>query len=143
MRSSKKTKIMVFGTFDVLHRGHLDFFKQARKLSQNPYLIVSVARDINVKRIKRHRPKNTERKRLAVIGSLTLVNKAVLGDVRNHLPHILKEKPRIIALGYDQKRYIKNLKTDLTNKGLNVKIIRLKAFKPNIYKSSKIKNENN
>ena len=47
-----KTRIMVFGTFDGIHRGHLHFFKQARGLVKNPYLIVSVARDVNVKRIK-------------------------------------------------------------------------------------------
>ena len=41
---------MVFGTFDILHQGHLDFFKQARKLVANPFLVVSVARDVNVKK---------------------------------------------------------------------------------------------
>ena len=47
-----KVKIMAFGTFDILHAGHLNFFKQARKLSKYPFLIVSVARDVNVKKIK-------------------------------------------------------------------------------------------
>jgi cytidyltransferase-like protein len=47
-----KTIVMVFGTFDFLHKGHLNFFKQARSLAKNPYLIASVARDYNVKRIK-------------------------------------------------------------------------------------------
>ena len=28
---------MVFGTFDFLHKGHLNFFKQARKLSAHPF----------------------------------------------------------------------------------------------------------
>ena len=45
-------KIMVFGTFDGVHKGHINFFKQARVLSKNPYLIVSIARDKNVKKIK-------------------------------------------------------------------------------------------
>ena len=49
----KKIRIMVFGTFDGLHEGHLDFFKQARQLSKNPFLIVSIARDKNVKIIKK------------------------------------------------------------------------------------------
>jgi len=129
---------MVFGTFDVLHKGHLSFFKQARELSKNPYLIVSVARDVNVKKIKGHKPKNSERKRLAVVKSSRYVNKVVLGGLKDHIAHIIQQKPEIIALGYDQKAYTKHLGRDLTKKGLNVKIKRLKAFKPSIYKSSKI-----
>ena len=48
---SKKTvekRIMVFGTFDGLHKGHLNFFKQAKNFAENSFLIVSVARDKNV-----------------------------------------------------------------------------------------------
>lgn len=130
---------MVFGTFDVLHPGHLNFFKQARALSKKPYLIVSVARDINVKKIKGHKPINGEKKRLLGVKSLKYINKAVLGGIRHHLSHIVKEKPHIIALGYDQTAYTQRLKKDLTKRGLNVKIKRLKAYKPSVFKSSKIK----
>jgi cytidyltransferase-like protein len=38
-----RKKIMVFGTFDGLHEGHLVFLKQARKLTEKPFLIVSIA----------------------------------------------------------------------------------------------------
>lgn len=129
---------MVFGTFDILHKGHLNFFKQARRLSKNPFLIVSIARDVNVKKIKGHKPKNNERKRLAAVKLSKYADRAVLGGIKNYITHIIKQKPGIIALGYDQKAYTKNLKRDLTKRGLNVKIKRLKAFKPTIYKSSKI-----
>ncbi len=138
MLHNSKTRIMVFGTFDILHKGHLNFFKQARGLSNNPFLIVSVARDRNVKKIKGHKPANSEQTRLKFVALSDLVNKAVLGGVKNHLPHILKAKPSIIALGYDQTVYVKNLKQDLTKAGLNVKVKRLKAFKPHLYKSSKL-----
>jgi FAD synthetase len=127
---------MVFGTFDVLHKGHLNFFKQARSLSQNSYLIVSVARDINAKRIKGGRPRSTEKQRLAVIKKCPLVDKVVLGGLKSHIPHIAKEAPDIIALGYDQRAYVENLKNLLKKAGLKVKVARLKAFYPKIYKSS-------
>ena len=120
----KKTKIMVFGTFDGLHKGHLNFLKQARKLARNPSLIVSVARDKNVKRIKGKLPAKNEKKRAILIkklsGSSKLVEKVVLSGVKNHVPHIIREHPDIIALGYDQKAYVQNLKKDLKNKGLVV-----------------------
>ena len=127
-----KTRIMVFGTFDRLHKGHLSFFRQARSLSKSPYLIVSVARDINVKKIKGKFPKNSERKRLDTIKKSKLVDKVVLGQKSGYLTHIKKQRPEIIALGYDQKAYTKDL-----NK-LGIKIVRLKPFKHHIYKSSLI-----
>lgn len=142
MQRSQATKIMVFGTFDFLHKGHLSFLKQARKLSVNPFLIVSVARDINVKKIKGKKPRNNEKQRLAAVKKCALADKAVLGAVRNYLAHILKEHPQIIALGYDQKAYVENLKGLLNNNGLKVKITRLKAFYPKIYKSSLVVEEN-
>jgi FAD synthetase len=134
-----KTKIMVFGTFDILHKGHLNFFKQARKLSKNPFLIVSVARDLNVKKIKGQKPLHNLRQRLTAVKKCHGVNMAVLGGIKNHLTHILKLKPQIIALGYDQKAYVNNLAKDLLQKGLKVKVLRLKAYKPHVYKSSLIK----
>jgi cytidyltransferase-like protein len=132
---------MVFGTFDVLHRGHLNFFRQARKLAARPYLIVSVARDINVKKIKGKRPAFKEKQRLAAIKKCRLVDKALLGGLKNHIPHILKEGPQIIALGYDQRAYVKHLKDLLRQNGLKVGTVRLKAFKPKIYKSSLFKGQ--
>ncbi len=136
MKKNVKTKIIVFGTFDVLHKGHLNFFKQARSLSSKPYLIVSVARDVNVKRIKGFKPKHNEKKRFKKVKKCPLVDKVVLGDKTSHLPHILKEKPAIIALGYDQIEYTGNLGNNLAKRGQKVKIRRLKPYKPKIFKSS-------
>ncbi len=132
------TRIMVFGTFEVLHKGHLNFFKQARALAKNPFLIVSVARDVNVKKIKGRLPQNREKIRFSAVKACPLVNKAVLGGVNSYLPHILKEKPQIIALGYDQTAYVGSLKSNLKEKGLIVKIFRLKPYKKTVYKSSLI-----
>ncbi|MBP6884034.1 MAG: adenylyltransferase/cytidyltransferase family protein [Candidatus Pacebacteria bacterium] len=129
-------KIMVFGTFDGLHPGHLNFFKQAKKLAQNHLLIVSIARDINVKKIKGRFPILNEKKRLMLLKKCILVNKVVLSGTKNYLPHVIKEKPDIIALGYDQRAYVTNLKKDLKNKGLLVKIVRLKPYKEKVFKNS-------
>ena len=129
-------KIMVFGVFDELHPGHLNFFRQARALARRPCLVVSVARDRNVIRLKGRRPNLGEKKRMGLLKKCKLADKVVLSGEKNHLSHILKVKPEIIALGYDQKAYVRNLKKDLKNKGLLVKLIRLKPYKEKIYKSS-------
>ena len=135
----KKTKIMVFGTFDGLHEGHLNFFKQAKKFMKNSFLIVSIARDKNVIRIKRKKPKFSEKQRFNLIKKIKFIDKVILGGKVKYLLHILKEKPDIIALGYDQKNYVQELKRDLKSKGIFIKIVRLKPYKEKIYKNHLIK----
>ena len=130
---------MVFGTFDGLHKGHLDFFKQARNLHQFPFLVVSIARDKNVFKIKGKYPDKNEKERMTLVKKCKLVGKAVLSGIKNHLPHIAKMRPDIIALGYDQRAYVRNLKKDLKNKGILVKIVRLKPYQKKIYKNHLLK----
>ncbi len=130
---------MVFGAFDVLHKGHRNFFQQARKLAKRPFLIVSVARGANVKKIKGFRPFYSEKQRLAEVKKCKLVDKAVLGAKKDYIAQILKVKPSIIALGHDQAAYTKNLKQRLESRGLKIKIVRLKAFKRSVYRSSMAK----
>ena len=90
---------MVFGTFDVLHPGHLNYFKQALKFGD--FLIVVVARDKNVLKLKGKKPKNNEKIRLKRIKKM--VDKAVLGYVSDRFKIVEKEKPAVICFGYDQK----------------------------------------
>ncbi|MEK7080955.1 MAG: adenylyltransferase/cytidyltransferase family protein [Patescibacteria group bacterium] len=135
----KKIKIMVFGTFDGLHKGHINFFKQAKNFTRNSFLIVSIARDKNVIKIKRRKPKLSENERLVLVKNSKFADKVVLGGQVKYLPHILKEKPDVIALGYDQVAYVRNLKKDLKNKGILVKIVRLKPYGERIYKNHLLK----
>jgi FAD synthetase len=141
----KRVKIMAFGTFDGLHQGHLNFFKQAKNLARNSFLIVSIARDKNVIKIKKEKPRFSEKERLLLIKKSKLADKVVLAGKAKYLPHILKEKPDIIALGYDQKAYVQNLKKDLKNlpvqtgKNILIKIIRLKPYQEKIYKNHLLK----
>ncbi len=134
-------RIMVFGTFDGLHKGHLNFFKQAKNFIKNSFLIVSIARDKNVLKIKGHKPEFKEIERRDLVKKCKLVNKVILASKTKYLSHILKESPDIIALGYDQKAYVQNLKKDLKNlskragKNIFIKIIRLKPYKEKIYKN--------
>ncbi len=123
-------KILIFGSFDGLHKGHLNLFKQTRK--HGDILIAVIARDKTIKQIKGKNPRYTEKIRLKNIKKY--VDKALLGNKTNKYAIIKKIKPDIICLGYDQNSYTKDLK-----KHFKKKIIRLKPYKPSIYKSSKIK----
>lgn len=133
------TRIMVFGTFDMVHEGHVDFFRQARALAPKPYLIVSVARDPIVTRIKGEKPRRSESERCALLRRNTLVDEVILGQEDGYIEHIEAAHPDVIALGYDQAgEFVDRLERDLTNAGLKVKVVRLKPFRPETYKTSKL-----
>ena len=130
---------MVFGTFDMIHEGHEHFFAQARALSEEPHLIVSIARDDVVERIKGARPRRSEQERQALVAGHPLVDEALLGDTEGYMEHIAQTRPDIIALGYDQKgEYVENLEEGLRKAGLSVTVVRLTAFDPGTYKTTKL-----
>ncbi len=132
----------MFGTFDMVHPGHEHLFKQARALAKKgteAFLIVSIARDKNVLRIKGQLPRLNEKKRLSQVAAVPEVDKAVLGALGNHIPPIIRLKPDVIALGYDQKAYISGLRSALKAAGINPKIVRLKPYKPHLYKTHLLK----
>ncbi|MBV9159905.1 MAG: adenylyltransferase/cytidyltransferase family protein [Candidatus Kaiserbacteria bacterium] len=132
-------RIMVFGTFDMLHEGHLDFFRQARALVPVPRLIVSVARDSAVARVKGGAPRRRELERLALVEACDLVDEATLGDEEGYMAHIKLFEPDVIALGYDQRgEYVDHLEGDLGSAGLETKVVRLKPYHPEIYKTSRL-----
>jgi FAD synthetase len=139
MLHNSKVRIMVFGTFDILHKGHLNFLKQARAFSRKPYLIVSVAKSRNVRQIKGNWPLFSEKMRMINLKKIPLIDRVVLGATKDYIAHICKEKPDIIALGYDQRAYTKDLKKMLNLKGLFPKIVRLKPYRPEKYKTSLLK----
>jgi len=126
---------MAFGTFDILHPGHINFLKQAKKYGN---LIVVIARDKTVKEVKGKLSKYGEKERLKAILSLNLTHKVILGSLKDKYAAIKKYKPDVISLGYDQKHFTEQLEIKLKELNLKTKIVRLKSYKPEIYKSSKL-----
>lgn len=127
----------MFGTFDILHPGHVYFLKKARSYGDS--LVVIVARDANVKKVKGLLPKNKEQKRLKQLREISFVNKAVLGDEKDMYAVIKKIKPNVICLGYDQKVFTELLEKRLRSFKLRTKVVRLKAYQPGVFKSSKLR----
>jgi len=125
------TRVVCAGTFDHLHLGHVDFLRQAKVLGDK--LIVIVARDKNVKRIKNIIPEHDENQRKENVEKTGIADKVVLGLNEKDIFIILEKlKPDIIALGYDQRVNEESISKRLPN----CKVIRLKPFKPEKYKSS-------
>ncbi|MDP2671848.1 MAG: adenylyltransferase/cytidyltransferase family protein [bacterium] len=134
-------KVVIFGTFDVFHPGHASFLKQAKKLGDS--LLVVVARDFHVQRVKNKLPLNSEKSRAQKIRRFKLADQVILGSKTHNFYRTLRShKIDILALGYDQKPTVAELKRDLRRHRLGeVKIVRLRGLKPEIYKTSKLQKE--
>lgn len=136
----QKKTAMAFGSFDVLHPGHIKYLRGASKYGD---LTVVVARDDSIRRLKGRSPLVDQKSRVEIIGSLRFVHRAVLGErIRgwNDIYNIvLKLRPDFLVFGYDQKVDMKYLKGFLLEHGLRCRIIKLGAYKATKYKSSKLK----
>ena len=124
---------MVFGTFDILHPGHLHMLKEAKE--HGDFLVVIIARDQTVSTLKGKKPQHDEVARVKNLEALNIADEVRLGSLGDKYKVIREEKPDIIALGYDQKFFTEQLTTII---GKETPVIRLAAYMPEIYKSSKL-----
>ena len=130
------TKVMCFGTFDLLHLGHLNYFKQAKELGT--HLTVVIARD-QTKINQKKETIFTEDERLELIQSLKIANEAVLGNKDNHIKIIQEKNPDVLCLGYDHPITEDALKKKLNKLNLYPQIKRAKPYQTDNHKSSKLK----
>jgi len=129
---------MAFGTFDNFHPGHQSYLLQANQLGEE--MVVVVARDANVFRLKGRQPLENEKLRLqkvqAAVKDININSQAVLGSLSQQFSFLQKYQPDVVALGYDQKVDIDKLKNEIKKAGLTCSLRRLKAYQPSRYKSS-------
>jgi|SRR3989344_5133177 len=130
------TKVLVFGTFDGLHEGHISFLKQAKKYGDE--LIVVVARDKTVKKLKDHPPNFSEKERLGIVKKSKLAEKVILGGLADPYQIIKKIKPDVICLGYDQKYFTEDLPEELKKMKIRTRVYTMKPHQPKKYHSSLI-----
>jgi len=129
-------KVIVCGTFDILHKGHLDFFKQAK--AHGDFLAVVVGRDANVEKLKGKKPINNEHQRLLEVYNAEGVDLALLGDKEDPYKVLEEQKPDVIGIGYDQNSYVEGLEDELEKRGIKAEIVKLNSYMPEKYKSSKL-----
>ena len=93
--------VFVNGTFDVLHRGHIELLKMAR--AQGDRLIVAIDSDSRVKDKKgMTRPFNNQNDRLFMIESIRYVDEAHIFDSDEALAALTKRfSPDIMMVGSD------------------------------------------
>jgi cytidyltransferase-like protein len=129
-------KVLCFGTFDILHRGHEEFLRDAR--AQGDFLIVIVISDNLVYENKKRFPRNNQKTRAINLRKLRLADRiiAVSDNKENNLKLIKKINPDIIVLGYDQEsNFIKELEKSLKKDGLKLKYYKSEKFAEGIHSS--------
>jgi FAD synthetase len=130
--------VLVAGTFDFLHPGHLHFLAQAKEHGDR--LVAVVARDANVEKFKGRLPYFGERERLELVGALRIVDKAVLGNPGDLFEVLSQERPDVVVLGYDQWAMESEVRERFDATGLvKSEVVRAKPYHPEKYKSGKVR----
>lgn len=130
--------VLLFGTFDFLHSGHLHAFKEAKQLGET--LMVSVASDAAVKSIKGQAPIHTQDERLALVRHIDVVDEAFIGDEALGVYTFFKQSiPDVIALGYDQQALQEDIEQFMKENQINAELALLSTYNDGKTKSSTIK----
>ncbi len=143
--ADKRTKpkvVLASGVFDLLHLGHVRFLEEAKRAGgKNAKLVVIIARDSTVERMKGKKPIMSEDQRRSLVESLKVVDEAVLGYEGLGISEVIEKiKPDIIALGYDQTEMEQAVKNYFNSKYAAVEVVRIGKFGENaLDSSSKIK----
>ena len=97
------TTIIVNGTFDILHPGHVAMLNTARSLGD--YLVVCIDTDRRVKELKgESRPINNQTDRKIMLSNLKAVDIVEFFDSKEELIELIKlYKPSVMVKGSDYR----------------------------------------
>ena len=95
------TTVLVSGCYDLLHAGHIAFFREAAGYGK---LYVSVGSDRNIELLKGKRPVFSEAERLYIVKSIACVEDAFIGSGTGMLdfePDLRRLKPDYLIVNED------------------------------------------
>lgn len=127
-------KVFCWGTFDIIHDGHLGFFKDAKKRGDLLYVIV--IHDTEVLANKGHLPKHTQKERITALKKLKIIDKVVAssGDFKKDIKRYALMQPDVFVFGYDQKTAIEmQIMKYFKTLGLKTKFYTSKEFAGGIH----------
>ena len=103
-----KPKVFVSGCYDLLHSGHVEFFRQAAEYGD---LYVGIGSDATIQEYKHHKTVYSEQERLFMVKSIRYVKDAFINagsGVMDFIPTVDFLKPDILVVnedgGNDEKR---------------------------------------
>lgn len=134
--------MLASGVFDLLHLGHVRFLEEAKRQGgKNAELLVVIARDNTVEKMKGRKPVMSEHQRRALVESLKVVDEAVLGFKDFEIGDVIdKIRPDVIALGYDQTSMEQQVREYVDKHNLAIKVFSIRKFEEDVlHSSSKIR----
>ena len=137
-QTAKPKVVLASGVFDLLHLGHVRFLEDAKKAGgANSKLVVIIAKDTTVERIKGRKPIMSEDQRLALVESLKVVDEAVMGFEGLDIGEVIEKiKPDVIALGWDQVEMENQVKAYAKEHKEAIKVVRIGKYAQNALDSS-------
>ncbi len=103
LKNSGKKIVFTNGCFDLIHRGHIEYLKKAKKLGD--ILIIGINSDESVKRIKgSKRPIISEKDRAEILASFFFVDYVTIFNEDTPFNLISKIVPDILVKGGDWER---------------------------------------
>ena len=123
--SQQQKKVLVAGTFELIHPGHIALIQEAAEMGD---VIVVIARDSTVNRLRKRSVIISEAQRLEVIRNIKGVTDAVLGNEDTN-PFLIIEQvnPDIILLGPNQDVDIAKLREWNRQHATNIVVTRMKS----------------
>ncbi len=106
-------KVFVSGCYDILHGGHVEFFKQAKSLGD--YLIVSFASDAVLQKYKGRKSALPEKHKKFLLSSVSVINEVVMGNnledpIFDFKDEFIRLKPDILVSTEDDKYAVEKKK---------------------------------
>lgn len=134
----KTVTICCFGSFDIIHPGHIAYLTEASLRGNR--LVVVVTPDKAIQRYKGHTPVFSQQERMRIVSALRVVDRVILGDVDESWNVLKKITSDIIFLGYDQQRAKQSLCASKVYHSLGSPPIMIaRAYRPKRYHSTILK----
>ncbi|MFH1285608.1 MAG: adenylyltransferase/cytidyltransferase family protein [Candidatus Micrarchaeota archaeon] len=125
--------VLTGGVFDILHPGHIFTLEKAREFGE--LLVVIIASDETVRKIKSREPFHVEEERRKIVSALKPVDLAIVGAHGNRLETVKRVHPNAIVFGYDQAMEWARV---LENEG--IKMVKLENhLHEHVFKTSRIR----
>ncbi len=128
------TVVLIGGGFEVIHSGHLYTIEKARSLGD--VLVVAVATDGTIRKRKKREPISTQEERAKLLSSLRQVDAAIVGSEKNIYETLVKVKPDMVALGYDQYHTEADIVNEAKERGIRLRVVRLDSPEPGLKTST-------